>query len=160
MHQYKEIARSLEGVLFTLNQANLLLCATRPDEGAQLWEAARMIGEVRKALTGATAAQTPKGVQYNPGLKKPQCRGDVGLVRKALWECGWEKRAKCFLFSDKHKNWSRVKVWFANDIFDAPQEQQEALAEALREAFGDRIIKMGFIKHWTKDKSLCIWLKP
>lgn len=110
-------------------------------------------------LNAPAAGLTPIRTPTPPMLKKPQCRGDVGLVRKALWECGWEKRAKCFLFSDKHKNWSRVKVWFANDIFDAPQAQQEALAEALREAFGDRIIKMGFIKHWTNDRSFCIWLK-
>ena len=90
-------------------------------------------------------------------------RGDTGLFRSALMLAGFFPQAECSIFNDNHKSGGRrLKLWFADSVFKAPQEQQKALAENLREAFGDRIQKMEFIATPTwygNFKSLCIQLK-
>lgn len=111
-------------------------------------------------LNAPNAGLTPYRTPTPPKPKQPQYRGDLGLVRKALWDCGWFNKSQDILFNDKRRNWSRIKVWFADKVYEATQAEQEALEQALREAFGDRIIKMGFIKTYRDSKSLCIWLKP
>lgn len=90
-------------------------------------------------------------------------RGDSGLLRGALLLSGFFYYSDEVIFSDKNKDGTRrLKLWFAQGIFDAPQEQQVALEGFLKQAFGDRIHGMYFIQsfHWSSTwKSLCIKLK-
>ena len=157
MHQYKEVATRLKGIVFTLGQAQVELTATMPDDAGRLWEAGRMIEDVRRALDGA--ARKPKPARVAPKPKKPLCVGDRGKLRTALWECGWFGHATDIIFSDNRKNWRRVKLWMANNIFEATQAEQLALSEAIQAQYGDRVIKVGFMKHYRFGKSLCIWLR-
>lgn len=126
---------------------------------AKIHDARELLMQVCIALNAPAATPQPKRTPTPPMPKQPQYRGDAGRFRRALWECGWFKHAKDMVFHDKRRNWSRIKLWFANSIYEASQMQQEALEAELRKEFGDRIIKMGFIKHWTDDKSFCIWLR-
>jgi len=89
-------------------------------------------------------------------------RGDAGLFRSALLLAGFFERSECSIFNDKSKNFRRLKLWFADSVFNAPQEQQQALEKLLREAFGDRILCMYFqpsYARWQPLWSLCIRLK-
>ena len=92
-------------------------------------------------------------------------RGDIGLFRACLMMSGFCVSAGSSIFNDDSKakpkkGTRRLKLWFADSVYEAPQEQQWALEGFLREAFGDRIIKMEFIPGgWCDDwKSLCIKL--
>ena len=90
-------------------------------------------------------------------------RGDIGLFRACLMMAGFCVSAGSTIFNDNDK-WHtkrRLKLWFADSVFNASQEQQWALEGFLREAFGDRIIKMEFIPGgWNGNwKSLCIKLR-
>jgi hypothetical protein len=89
-------------------------------------------------------------------------RGDNGLFRSALLLSGFFEHSEDTIFNDKSKNFRRLKLWFADRVFNAPQEQQQALEKLLREAFGDRILCMYFqpsYSRWSQYKSLCIRLK-
>lgn len=93
-------------------------------------------------------------------------RGDTGLFRSALLLAGFWNASEGTIFNDDSKakpkqSTRRLKLWFADSVFNAPLEQQWALEGYLREAFGDRIIKMEFIPGgWNNDwKSLTIRLR-
>ncbi len=98
-------------------------------------------------------------------------RGDNGRFRQALMESGFTSRATSSIFNDNSKarpstNVRRLKLWFADAVFNAPQQQQRKLERALRKQFGDRIISMYFIPgahSWYRPddgtKSLCIKLR-
>jgi hypothetical protein len=97
--------------------------------------------------------------------------GDTGLFRMALDEAGFEHAAARTIFNDDSKakpkrNTRRLKLWFATEVFDAPQKQQRKLEKVLRELFGDRILAMYFARNSTPygwpsggAKSLCIKLQ-
>ena len=77
-------------------------------------------------------------------------RGDIGLFRACLMLAGFPATSESSIFNDDSKAkpkkpTRRLKLWFADSVFNASQEQQWALEGFLREAFGDRIIKMEFI---------------
>ena len=88
---------------------------------------------------------------------------DRKLFRSALLLAGFFDKSESTIFNDRHKDGSRrLKLWFAEQVFAAPQEQQQALEQYLREAFGDRIRSMYFSNgsRWQhKWKALCIQLK-
>lgn len=90
-------------------------------------------------------------------------RGDVGLFRAALLLSGFFTRSECSIFNDNSKNGTRrLKLWFADSVNEASQEQQWALEGLLREAFGKRILVMYFVEcaPWSGGgSSLCIRLK-
>jgi hypothetical protein len=99
-------------------------------------------------------------------------RGDIGMLRACLMMAGFFQTAESSIFNDDSKAnpkkpTRRLKLWFADSVFEAPLEQQWALEGFLREAFGDRITGMNFIKAggrpWDPPsgcwKSLCIKLK-
>lgn len=125
----------------------------------KIHDARELLMEVCIALNNPTAVAKPKPTPTPPMPKQMKYRGDTGLVRKALWDCGWFKHAEDCIFNDKRKNWSRIKVWFAGKIYAATQAEQEALEQALRKEFGDRILKMGFVPCFHQTQSLCIWLR-
>jgi len=93
--------------------------------------------------------------------------GDTGKFRQALLSAGFVNRAKSTIFNDNSKAkpqqpTRRLKLWFADDVFSSPQKKQKKLEKALRELFGDRIIKMYFThspSYGAQFKSLCIKLK-
>ncbi len=91
-------------------------------------------------------------------------RGDVGLFRAALLLAGFFTRSECLIFNDRSKvtGARRLKLWFADSVNEASQEQQWALEGYLREVFGDRIQSMYFLPGmpWNRgNASLCIRLK-
>ena len=96
-------------------------------------------------------------------------RGDIGLFRSALLLAGFWQASESSIFNDDSKAkpkkpTRRLKLWFADSVFGASQEQQWALEGFLREAFGDRIISMNFIEGgtpWALNnwKSLAIKLR-
>jgi hypothetical protein len=91
-------------------------------------------------------------------------KGDTGLFRGALLLAGFLNASEQTIFNDfrKIEGFRRLKLWFADSVADAPQEQQRALQQALVEAFGDRIISMYFVEahRWYGERnSLCIRLR-
>jgi hypothetical protein len=91
-------------------------------------------------------------------------KGDLGLFRGALLLSGFFQRSESSMFNDNHKDGSRrLKLWFADAVFDAPQKQQRELEHWLREAFGDRILSMYFTapraSWYPRSRALCIQLK-
>lgn len=90
-------------------------------------------------------------------------KGDTGKFRQALADSGFAHRAEDSIFNDNSKDntWRRLKLWRANDIFDASQSRQRKLEANLRKQFGKRILAMYFVggaHHWTGDAALCIRL--
>ena len=98
--------------------------------------------------------------------------GDAQKLRKALRSAGFPRAAKDHsIFSDTRKNSRRLKVWFANSIFYAPQVQQQYLEEHLMKEFGKRYVGGFFIQcsawgihiSWDSSnppaKSFCVRLK-
>ncbi len=96
-------------------------------------------------------------------------KGDIGLFRLALHEAGFKFQHTPSIFNDDCKSepklpGRRLKLWFADKVFEAPQAQQRRLEKSLRELFGDRIVKMYFIlgstayHRYSNGKSLCIKL--
>lgn len=100
-------------------------------------------------------------------------RGDIGLFRLALKEAGFDQPQYRSIFNDDSKAKTktgirRLKLWFATDVFDAPQKQQRKLEKSLRELFehtGKEILCMYFVQNSTPygmlggAKSLCIKLR-
>lgn len=87
---------------------------------------------------------------------------DTKLFRAALLLSGFFERSECLIFNDKRNNFRRLKLWFATPVFNAPQKQQQALEQLLRETFGNRILSMYFVKaeRWHGVTwSFCIRLK-
>lgn len=116
--------------------------------------------ELGKAV--AKPASKPAKPTYTNANRPPRFAGDMGALRKALWENNFHRAARGSMFHDKHDSWRRIKLWFASDVFDASQVAQEQLAADIRLAYGERLIKMGFTKteNWTGGQwSLCIWLE-
>jgi hypothetical protein len=83
---------------------------------------------------------------------------DSGKFRTALCRAGWLGH-NAHIFSDPRKNTRRLKLWFADSVFNAPRKQQVVLEKALKELFGARYLTGYFIKAmpWG-GKSLCIRL--
>lgn len=66
--------------------------------------------------------------------------GEVGLAEKHY---GYSR----YTFTYARKNGTRkVKLWLANDVFDAPRAQQVRLEAALKRNYGDKYINGYFIK--------------
>lgn len=92
-------------------------------------------------------------------------KGDLGLFRGALLLSGFFQRSESSMFNDDSKAkpkqpTRRLKLWFAEAVFEAPLEQQWALEHWLREAFGDRILSMYFTTSWyRRSHALCIKLR-
>ncbi len=92
-------------------------------------------------------------------------RGDLGMFRACLLLSGFFERSECNMFNDRSKTRGtrRLKLWFANPVFVASQEQQQVLANLLRDAFGARILSMYFTVHeggrFGNFESLCIKLQ-
>jgi hypothetical protein len=86
----------------------------------------------------------------------------TGKFRKAVLDSGFIYWHGPTIFNDSHrrKNFRRLKLWNAEQVFDAPQHQQQLLEKKLRDAFGSDIIGMYFIEgNCYFSKSLCIRLK-
>jgi hypothetical protein len=106
------------------------------------------------------------------GKKANQVRyaGDTGKFRKALAEAGFDSFGTFGqlrgMFNDvaKSRATRRIKLWFAGDVFDAPQTQQRKLEHNLKNEFGTRYLGGQFVQcsYWygsqEKSKSLCIRL--
>jgi hypothetical protein len=95
-----------------------------------------------------------------------QYRGDLGLFRASLMLAGFCPQSEDMIFNDNTRDGKRrrLKLWFADRVFQASQEQQKVLEQHLRDAFGKRILCMYFsqnVWHWSGNpgKSLCIRLK-
>ncbi len=107
--------------------------------------------------------------------------GDIGKFRLALELSGfsglaWKWYGVGFfatpIFNDRRnkkatpgKQYRRLKLWLATDIFDASVERQHELLSHLKDLFKDRYIGGEFIAlpmwvaHSGHGKSLCIKLK-
>ena len=92
-------------------------------------------------------------------------KGDTGKLRQALDAANlapyWTHDT---IFNDNSKDGKhrRLKLWFAQHIFEASQKQQRKLEQELRNAFGKRILSMYFVKrheYTGGGKSLCIKLQ-
>ena len=67
--------------------------------------------------------------------------GDAQKLRKALANAGYSNmNTDWAIFSDTRIHSRRLKVWFANYIFNSPQIQQQYLEQLLMEAFGKRYV--------------------
>lgn len=105
-----------------------------------------------------------EGVRMYDNAGNTTHRGDIGLFRSALLLAGFFNQSEGTIFNDfrKIEGFRRLKLWFADSVFNASQEQQKALEGYLREAFGDRILSMYFTSTpgWFGGAySLCIRLK-
>ena len=79
-----------------------------------------------------------------PPQKKYRTNTDAGAFRQALADAGFVKQAEDgTIFNDKNVNSRRLKLWFGRAVCDAPAEQKEALGNALKKYFGDRLIDHG-----------------
>lgn len=72
----------------------------------------------------------------------PQYRGDTGLFRKCLHEAGFKKVSTIFNDDSKDHTRRRLKLWWGEAVFNAPQAQQKKLERLLKKTFGDRILAM------------------
>jgi hypothetical protein len=107
--------------------------------------------------------------EYRMGKMAGQVRyaGDTGAVRKCLAKAGfpgWNPGdLGSAMFNDvaKSRATRRIKLWFASDVFDAPQKQQKRLERELKKEFGTRYLGGRFVnagyQHYHA-KSLCIRL--
>ena len=79
-----------------------------------------------------------------PSQKKYRINTDIGAFRQALADAGFVEQAEDgTIFNDKNVNSRRLKLWFGRAVCDAPVEQKEALGNALKKYFGDRLIDHG-----------------
>ena len=79
-----------------------------------------------------------------PPQKKYRTNTDVGAFRQALADVGFVKQAEDgTIFNDKNVNSRRLKLWFGRAVCDATNEQKEALDNALKKYFGDRLLDHG-----------------
>jgi hypothetical protein len=102
-------------------------------------------------------------------MPKTNYRGDTGLFRAALDAAGFKSASDTYdsrhIFNDNSKDHlrRRLKLWFADAVFEAPQKQQRKLERELRARFGDRILAMYFTQSptWYRygGHSLCIRLQ-
>lgn len=87
---------------------------------------------------------------------------DTGKFRTALLMAGFFRYSEGTIFNDvnKAKTWRRLKLWFADEVFNSSQKQQQVLEKELRQQFGDRILTMYFLegRRWSPGKALCIRL--
>lgn len=90
---------------------------------------------------------------------------DIKLFREAFKAAGFVQvdRYVPQVFNDKHKDGTtrRLKLWFADRVFDAPQFAQEELERQLSLKFGDRYLFGQFIpsSSWCNaGKALVIYL--
>lgn len=79
-----------------------------------------------------------------PPPKKYRTNTDAGAFRQALADAGFVKQAEDgTIFNDKNVNSRRLKLWFGRAVCDATGEQKEALGNALKKHFGDRLLDHG-----------------
>lgn len=139
---------------------------------AKVEQARALLHEVAMELEMAYTVTAPPVFADGPVLrfktaddyKEPKYKGDVGLLRKALWDNGFlAQAAEGTLFSDKRTGGKRrLKLWFGGAVFNATQPVQERLAADIRRAFGSRLIEMGFNGSEVRGyngKQFCIWIK-
>lgn len=89
-------------------------------------------------------------------------RGDTGKFRAALHALGLKHDAIMFNTKSSDGKRRRIKLWFADDVFNSSQATQHELEKKLREAYGTRILSMYFIKrpNWCGGgKCMCIRLQ-
>lgn len=87
-------------------------------------------------------------------------QSDSGKFRAALCRVGWAAE-RATIFSDPRKNTRRLKLWFANSVFESSPAAQQRLEKILKEQFGARYLTGYFIKIGERNgggKSLCIRL--
>ena len=89
---------------------------------------------------------------------------DTKLIRKALADAKFTRHiTNSLIFNDKGKKGRRLKIWDAAEVFSASQPKQRKLEALFKQAFGDRIVSMYFVKgaYWAgpNGKALCIKLK-
>ena len=91
--------------------------------------------------------------------------GDTGAVRKCLAKAGLNDTSfggLRLMYNDVTKNRStrRIKLWFADDVFDATGKQQRKLDRALKAEFGTRYLGGHFIATGRPydSKSFCVKL--
>ena len=102
-------------------------------------------------------------------------RGDSGKLRKCLhaagfnqlrarpqgWYGRWDACSDVTIFSDARKDSRRLKVWFADNIFNAKQNKQQHLEQLLMREFGKRWRGANFtqsVYYWRNWKSFCVYL--
>lgn len=111
----------------------------------KLNEARTLLMQIGILLTGlehanaANAPFVPTAHPVRPTMKK--YRGDIGKLRKALFQAGWDPTRRIFLDA-RQGNQHRLKIYYADDIVDASQEQQRVLRDAVEAQFGKRIVGM------------------
>jgi hypothetical protein len=98
----------------------------------------------------------------------PKHAHEVPAFRKALQAAGFTAPYAPTIYNDLHKGGAtrRVKLWFADGIFDASIAKQRRLEKQLKKEFGSRILSMYFIhradyylaQQCGTGKSLCILL--
>ena len=94
-------------------------------------------------------------------------KGDTGAIRKCLANAGFTGwKASDFgssMFNDVSKSRAtrRIKLWFAQDVFDAADKKQRKLERELKKEFGTRYLGGHFVDagyRFNNSKSLCIRL--
>ncbi len=75
-------------------------------------------------------------------------KGDCGKLRQALKDAGIELGIVTSIFNDRSKltGKRKLKLWFAQNVWNAPAKHQWALHDNLHKQFGKRILAMYFIK--------------
>lgn len=83
-------------------------------------------------------------------------------LMNALGECGFKKGTRLtFTHVRKRTGHRRVKLWFANDVWEAPREKQLKLEAALKKHYGAKYLGGYFINgagDGLYGKSFCIVL--
>jgi hypothetical protein len=94
-------------------------------------------------------------------------KGDTGAIRKCLAKAGFtgwrasDPGSQMFNDVSKSRATRRIKLWFAQDVFDAADKEQRKLERALKAEFGTRYLGGHFVDagyQYYHAKSLCIRL--
>lgn len=91
---------------------------------------------------------------------------DTKLFRQAFKDAGFQQHTGYAptVFNDKHKDGTtrRLKLWFGDRVFDAPQHAQIELERQLKLKFGSRYLFGQFIPTycwtWCSGKAFCVYL--
>lgn len=89
-------------------------------------------------------------------------KGKSGKFRQALEDSGFLATLRNpQIYNDRRKTFRRLKLWCAENIFDASITAQSKLEAELRKQFGTDILEMYFVKgdRWHGQMSLCVKLK-
>ncbi len=89
-------------------------------------------------------------------------RGDTGLFRRALLSAGFDYAASNqSIFNDVRRDGRtrRLKLWSGGGVLRAPLAQQWKLYDALKAAYGQRMLATYFSETWARSFSLCVVLE-